>query len=250
MIGAMTGMSPMQQIGGMGRSGGPPSTDQLISDMDMDGNGTLAVDEVKGKLVENFAEVDSDSDGQLTPEELDSALASIRSSMGGMGGPPPQQGMGGGQQQGEMESSSQQGGIRPPPPPEGMEGSSQQEGMRPPPPPQEGVGGPPPPPGMEVEDLLALMDEDEDGQLSSEEVKGPIANKFTEIDTDSDGFLSEEELEVDLAAMQEQHASQSASLDASTFSGGATQSMVSSRYSSIMQSFSSQSSFLSSSIQA
>ena len=250
----------MQQMGGVRPTSGPPSTNRIISDLDMDGNGTLAVDEVKGRLVENFAQVDSDSDGQLTPEELDSALANIRASMGGMGGPPPQGGMGGPQQQGGMEGSSQQSGMRPPPP-QGMEGSSQQQGgMRPPPPggmggppPQGGMGGPPPPQGMEVSDLLALLDEDEDGLLSSEEVKGPIAAKFDEIDTDSDGILSEEELVVDLQAMRDQHASQTASLDASTFSGGATQSMASSRYSAIMQAFSSQSSqtsLFSSSIQA
>ncbi len=41
--------------------------------------------------------------------------------------------------------------------------------------------------------LLEKMDANEDGQLSKEEVKGRLKEKFTEVDTDEDGFISEEE---------------------------------------------------------
>lgn len=41
--------------------------------------------------------------------------------------------------------------------------------------------------------LLEKMDANEDGQLSKEEIKGRLKEKFTEIDTDEDGFISEEE---------------------------------------------------------
>ncbi|WP_116769072.1 EF-hand domain-containing protein [Maribacter litoralis] len=43
--------------------------------------------------------------------------------------------------------------------------------------------------------LLEEMDADEDGQLSEEEVKGPLKDNFSEIDTNEDGFISEEEFD-------------------------------------------------------
>ncbi|MEP2056566.1 MAG: EF-hand domain-containing protein [Maribacter litoralis] len=43
--------------------------------------------------------------------------------------------------------------------------------------------------------LLEEMDADEDGQLSEEEVKGPLNDNFSEIDTNEDGFISEEEFD-------------------------------------------------------
>lgn len=45
-----------------------------------------------------------------------------------------------------------------------------------------------------VEELFEKMDADEDGQLSKEEVKGPLLEMFDDIDTDEDGYLSEEEI--------------------------------------------------------
>jgi len=46
-----------------------------------------------------------------------------------------------------------------------------------------------------ITELLKELDKDEDGQLSKDEVKGPLKNDFDKIDTDEDGFLSKEELE-------------------------------------------------------
>ncbi|WP_036154467.1 EF-hand domain-containing protein [Maribacter forsetii] len=43
--------------------------------------------------------------------------------------------------------------------------------------------------------LLEEMDADEDGQLSEDEVKGPLKDNFSEIDTNEDGFISEEEFD-------------------------------------------------------
>lgn len=43
--------------------------------------------------------------------------------------------------------------------------------------------------------LIAEMDTDNDGQLSKNEVKGPLANDFSTVDSNSDGYLSKEELE-------------------------------------------------------
>ncbi|MBF0193372.1 MAG: hypothetical protein HQL71_02395 [Magnetococcales bacterium] len=205
MISGMTGIGSMPKMGGATRMQ-PPSTDQLISDMDADGDGSLTTTEVKGKLADDFTRVDSDGNGQLTAEELDSALANIRSNMGNMG-PPPGEGNG---------------------PPPG-------EGNGPPP----GAGKGPPPGGpLSIEELLSLMDEDDDGLLSSNEVEGPLANKFDQVDSDGDGLLSTEELEADLAAVLEQQASRSGSQEASLFFGGLSQSAASGRYSSIVQSLS------------
>lgn len=46
-----------------------------------------------------------------------------------------------------------------------------------------------------VEQLMKDLDEDEDGKLSKEEVKGRLKEDFDKIDANEDGFLSEEELE-------------------------------------------------------
>ena len=41
--------------------------------------------------------------------------------------------------------------------------------------------------------LLKEMDANEDGKLEKAEVKGPLKEKFSDIDTDEDGFISKEE---------------------------------------------------------
>jgi len=49
-----------------------------------------------------------------------------------------------------------------------------------------------PPSGAE---LIAEMDENGDGKLSKNEIKGPLANDFDTVDTDGDGYLTEEEID-------------------------------------------------------
>ncbi|MCM4155505.1 EF-hand domain-containing protein [Gramella sp. AN32] len=46
-----------------------------------------------------------------------------------------------------------------------------------------------------VEEIFKKLDENEDGKLSKEEVKGPLEKDFSKIDTNEDGFISQEELE-------------------------------------------------------
>ncbi|WP_299217134.1 EF-hand domain-containing protein [uncultured Aquimarina sp.] len=46
-----------------------------------------------------------------------------------------------------------------------------------------------------VEEIFKMMDADEDGKLTKEEVKGPLKRDFSKIDTDEDGFITKEELE-------------------------------------------------------
>lgn len=49
--------------------------------------------------------------------------------------------------------------------------------------------------GRSGADRFARLDVNNDGKLSKEEMKGPLAEKFDLIDTDKDGFISKEELE-------------------------------------------------------
>nr|CRH04446.1 putative calcium-binding EF-hand-containing protein [Candidatus Magnetococcus massalia] len=151
-------------MGGPGQMGQPPKAEDLISRMDQDGNGTLNVDEIKGPLSEKFGEVDGDGDGELTSEELQSAMDSFHAQMqsqmgGGMG---MMQGMGGHGQGGMMH----------------------------------GMGH-----GPSVEQLLADMDEDGDDAISSDEARGPLADMFDEVDGDGDGLISQSELEEGMANM-------------------------------------------------
>jgi hypothetical protein len=45
-----------------------------------------------------------------------------------------------------------------------------------------------------VNELFVEMDNNKDGRLSKEEVKGPLQNDFPKIDTNHDGFISKGEL--------------------------------------------------------
>lgn len=42
-------------------------------------------------------------------------------------------------------------------------------------------------------ELLEKMDSNEDGKLSSDEIKGELKNHFAEIDTNEDGFITKAE---------------------------------------------------------
>ena len=48
------------------------------------------------------------------------------------------------------------------------------------------------PPSME--EAFEMFDENKDGKLAYNEVKGPLQNDFAQIDTDQDGFISKAEL--------------------------------------------------------
>ena len=51
----------------------PPTTDQLIKEMDSNGDGLISFEEVKGPLKNDFLKVDLDQDGFLSKAELDKA---------------------------------------------------------------------------------------------------------------------------------------------------------------------------------
>jgi Ca2+-binding EF-hand superfamily protein len=44
------------------------------------------------------------------------------------------------------------------------------------------------------ERLMADLDENKDGKIAKDEVRGPLVERFDQVDLDGDGFLSAEEL--------------------------------------------------------
>jgi len=56
-----------------GQRGTPPSFDQMLSEMDANNDGKLSKGEVKGRLAEDFDNVDTDNDGFITESELENA---------------------------------------------------------------------------------------------------------------------------------------------------------------------------------
>ncbi len=46
-----------------------------------------------------------------------------------------------------------------------------------------------------IEQLFKDLDANEDGKLSTDEVKGPLKDHFAKVDLNEDGFLTREELE-------------------------------------------------------
>lgn len=55
------------------RNGERPTSSQIISEMDEDNDERLSMDEVKGRIANDFDAIDSNNDGYLTLEELDKA---------------------------------------------------------------------------------------------------------------------------------------------------------------------------------
>lgn len=46
-----------------------------------------------------------------------------------------------------------------------------------------------------LDEMFTKMDTDNDGKLSTAEVKGPLKDNFAKVDTNGNGFISKEELE-------------------------------------------------------
>ena len=56
-----------------------------------------------------------------------------------------------------------------------------------------------------VTEIFERMDMDNDGKLSSKELRGPLADNFSKIDANNDGFVSKEELESGIKSRNNKH---------------------------------------------
>lgn len=61
---------------------------QIIANMDRNNDGKLSADEVRGRLKNDFAKVDTNGDGFLTKAEIANAPRPNRNQRGGMQAPP------------------------------------------------------------------------------------------------------------------------------------------------------------------
>lgn len=87
------GGSDAERPGGRGEAGGRPRFDpeQMFSNSDEDGDGTLAGDEIPERFRENLGEIDTDGDGAVTKEEFMARIEAMRAARGGgQGGRPSQ----------------------------------------------------------------------------------------------------------------------------------------------------------------
>jgi Ca2+-binding EF-hand superfamily protein len=127
----------------------PPSP--VIAALDTDKDGTISAEEIE-KAVASLKTLDKNNDGKLTPEEL--------RPQGGPGGPGGPGGFGG------------------------------------------GAGG-----GFNPEQMVARIfeesDKDGDGKLSADEAPERMQANFERIDADSDGFVTKEEFQTVIARMRE-----------------------------------------------
>ncbi len=69
-----------------------------------------------------------------------------------------------------------------------------------------GISRPGEPPS--AEDMLGRMDQDDNGTISVDEARGPLAERFTAADSDSDGQVTLSELQDDMTAFQAERPAQ------------------------------------------
>ncbi len=140
---------------------GPPPRGPLFKALDTDEDGTLSSGEIDGSTT-SLRTLDENSDGDLTREELRIKRP-----------PPPQQ---------------QEGAEGPPP-----DGQEVPEAKDAPPPPEDEKPAERPPHRHPAPPLMAALDTDRDGTISSDELEAAPESLKT-LDENGDGELSEDEL--------------------------------------------------------
>jgi len=71
---------------GAGGAGGRPDPREFLAKVDKDGNGAFTEDEVPAELWEKISKADANSDGKITPEEIQKARAAAGGEAPGAGG--------------------------------------------------------------------------------------------------------------------------------------------------------------------
>lgn len=152
-----------------GGRGGPPDIEQIFDTADKDGDGKIYLKDVTDRgrmfLERAYDELGKDPDEAITLDELKEAM------------PPRPNGPPGGPQ-----------GGRPGRPPFGGGPDGDDPEMR-----RGGEGGPPPFGPPEPPKFFVMLDKDEDGEISEDELK-QLSSLFKELDEDEDGLLSPREL--------------------------------------------------------
>ncbi|MBF0588236.1 MAG: hypothetical protein HQL53_03830 [Magnetococcales bacterium] len=77
------GHSMEEMRGGM-KGGGPrelPTAEELIDDLDENGDGTISIDEAKGPLAHHFDEADADGNGLLSQTEIEGHRQMVQEKM-------------------------------------------------------------------------------------------------------------------------------------------------------------------------
>ena len=146
---------------------GGPHGGHMALPLDADKNGKISKDEV----LKQFAKVDTNGDGNISPEELASHLHNLHQQHAAPAG------TGGNEGHGRSGQGSGGSGSSSGPPGRGPQG-------------RRGFEGPPSAAGM-----FHAMDRNNDGKLSKDEVPGPMWSRLSEADADKDGFISRAELE-------------------------------------------------------
>ena len=86
---AMSGASSPGAGGGPGRGAGPAGggrdfdPEEIFSQRDADGDGTLQAGEIEGRMQERLEQIDADGNGEISREEWDAFAETIRSEGGG-----------------------------------------------------------------------------------------------------------------------------------------------------------------------
>jgi len=158
-------LRPARGPEGQGGPGAPPQEDfaETLMAFDKNGDGKLTKGELPERMQNLFARADADNDGFLTKDELRKLAASQRAP--GAGGTGRPAGRGGRQEGGRGDMPGGPGGM------------------------------------MRFSPILAALDADHDGAISSEEsANGPAALK--QLDKDGDGRLTQEEVRPNFAPRQ------------------------------------------------
>ncbi|EPR44507.1 EF-Hand domain protein [Desulfovibrio sp. X2] len=186
-------------------------TENLISSLDTDGDGSISLSETSGTKMSQdlFDSIDTDGDGELSASEIkadvkarqQALMTQMQSIMGSMSSA-----SNAGSEDimsllGQMSQAGQAGMMPPPPPPDGgMQGGSLDR---------------------MTNDLISDLDTDGNGTLSMSEMSGTKMTQevFDQIDTDGDGEISSDEIKANIEAKRQEAMSQMQSAASSASNG-------------------------------